>query len=156
MTREESLEIVEMVISGWPQAKQMDKTDMDMYARSIQDLDAELATHAVLQAVKDSKYQPTVKELRDRVWMEKRKLAPQVDPLPESAGSPIPLWVKRWICARMLFKAFDKERDMRRFKEQGDHGDLTQEVMPEGAWVDEANTLSDEEAVRRWRIATNQ
>ena len=45
----------------------------------------------------------------------------------------------------------EQERDMRRFVEQGDHGDLTQELMPEGAWVEEAELLNDEEAIKKWR-----
>ncbi len=155
MTRGESLQIVSMLMSGWPQGKELVKEEIDMYARGIQDLDVELTTHAVLKAVKDAKYRPTVAELRERVWMEKRRLAAEVAPRPDPVGSPLPLWVKRWICARMLYKSFGKEKDYRRFPEQGDFGDLTIEVMPEGAWVEEAESFDDEEMIKRWTQAIN-
>ena len=65
--------------------------------------------------------------------MEKRRLVATVPPLEEPEVRPVPTWVKRWICARLLHKQFDKEFDNRRFPEQLEFGDLTQEVMPEGA-----------------------
>lgn len=153
MTRDESLQIVGMIISGWPSGKEWEREEIDIFARSIQDLDAELATHVVLKAVKETQYRPSVAEIRERVRNEKRKLAPVVAPLGEPKGRPVPLWVKRWICARMLYEAFGKERDERRFVEQGDYGDLTKEVMPEGAWVEEANALTDEQLDKAFRIS---
>lgn len=153
MTRDESLTIVSLVVSGWPQAKEMDRDDVDLYARSIQDMDAELTTHSVLKMIKDTPWQPHASQLRDRVRIEKRLLAVEVAPIVPPEGEPVPFWVKRWICARMLYKSFGKEKDTRRFKEAGDHGDKTQELMPEGAWVEEANTLDDAEVVRRWKQA---
>lgn len=145
MTRDDSLEIVRMILSGWPQAKPLDEEEIDLYARSIQDLDAEIVTHTVLKAVKDMPYRPTVADLRERVRAEKKLLAPQVDPIPPSEGRPLPLWVKRWICARMLYERFGKERDLRGFPEQGDSRDLTAELMPEGAWVEEAESIEERE-----------
>lgn len=145
MTRDESLAIMRMIISAWPQAKELDKEEIDLYAHAIQDMDAELTTHTVLKAQKETRYRPTVAELRERVRAEKRALAPEVTPFSEPEGRPLPLWVKRWVCARMLYSKWDKERDMRRFPEQGDFGDLTQEKMPEGAWVEEAESLGEME-----------
>jgi hypothetical protein len=153
MTRDESLTVVAMVISGWPKAKDMDHDEIDIFARSIQDLDAELVTHTILKMVKDSEFRPSVKELRDRTWIEKRALAPAVPSFPDDEGAPLSLWIKRWMCARMFYKAFGKEKDFRRFREQGDYGDLTQELMPEGAWVEEANSMNDQEVMKRWTAA---
>jgi hypothetical protein len=143
VTRDESLQIVRMVLSGWPQAKELDQEEIDLYARSIQDMDAELTTHAVLKAVKDSQYRPTVAELRERVRAERKLLAPQVDPIEPSVGKPLQMWVRRWICARMLYERFGKERDLRGFPEQASFRDLTLEKMPEGAWVEEAESLGE-------------
>lgn len=151
MTRDESLTIVEMIVSGWPDAKPLDRDEIDMYARAIQDLDAGLATHAVLRAVKDTPYRLKVAELRERVRVEKRKLAAELPPIEQSEGRPLPFWVKRWICARMLYASFGKERDMRRMPEQGQFGDLTQEMMPDGAWEEEANSKSDAEFYAAFR-----
>lgn len=143
MTREESLEIVSMILTLWPQEKEWSKEEIDAYARSIQQLNAELATHAILKAVTETRYRPRPADLYERVRTERRKLAPTVEPKEDPIGKPLPFWVKRWICARMLYAQFGKDRDMRRFPEEGDFGDLTQEVMPEGAWTEEANSLDD-------------
>ena len=145
MTREESLTIVEIVASGWPDAKTLDRDEINLYARSIEDLDAELTTHAVLRAVKDTPYRLRVSELRERVRMEKRRLVAEVSPLDEPERRPVPIWVKRWICARLLHQKFDKEFDQRRFREQGEFGDLTQEMMPDGAWIAEAEKIGDKD-----------
>ncbi len=134
-----------MILSGWPQAKPLDEEEIDLYARSIQDMDAELTTHTVLKAVKDMPYRPTVADLRERVRSERKLLAPQVETPERPEGRPLPLWIRRWICARMLYERFGKERDMRGFPEQGDVRDLTAELMPEGAWVEEAESIGDKE-----------
>jgi hypothetical protein len=152
VTRDESLQIMQMIISAWPQAKELDKEEIDLYARAIQDLDAELTTHTVLKAQKETRYRPTVAELRERLRAEKRALAAELPPLDDPEGRPLPMWVRRWVCARMLYANWEKERDMRRFPEQGDYGDLTQEKMPEGAWQEEAESLGEmqiNEAFRR-------
>lgn len=145
MTRDESLTIVEMILARWPTSKEWSKDQMDAYAQGIQDLDAELTTSAVLRAIKDMQYRPAVAELREFVRTERNRLRALVEPKGQPPGAPVPFWVKRWICARMLYKRFGKEYDPRRFLEQGDWGDLTQELMPEGAWEDEANKLSEPE-----------
>jgi len=146
MTRDESLVIVDMVVSGWPDARPLDRDEIDLYARSIQDLDAELATHAVLKAVKETGYRLKASELRERVRIARRQLASELPPLEPQKGEPVPLWVKRWICARMLHGKFGKQRDNRRFTEQHEYGDPTQPTMPEGAWEKEAETLSEQES----------
>jgi len=142
-----------MVASGWPDAKPLDRDEIDFYARSIEDLDAELTTHAVLRAVKDTPWRLKVSELRERVRMETRRLVATVPPLEEPEVRPVPTWVKRWICARLLHKQFDKEFDNRRFPEQLEFGDLTQEVMPEGAWEQEALTMNDTQIRKAWANA---
>ena len=153
MTRDESLQIVSMILTGWPQAKDMEKEEIDFYARAIQDMSAELTTHAVLKLNKETPYRPSVAELRERVRQERRRLKASEAPPEDPEIQPLPMWVKRWICARMLFKQFGKERDMRRFPEAGDFGDLTQEVMPEGAWAEEAARFDDAEFRKLWTRA---
>lgn len=145
MTRDESLQIVAMILHHWRPKQQWSKEEIDAYAKSIQDMPADLATSAVAQAAKEIAYSPSIAELREYVRLERVRRAPIVAP-PQIKQKPIPLWVKRWICARMLYDKFGKERDMRRFAEQGDHGDLTQELMPDDAWLDEANALDDQGA----------
>lgn len=144
MTRDESLTIVEMIVSGWPDAKPLDREEIDMYARAIQDLDAEIATHAVLKAVKDTPYRLKPSELRERVRAAKRTLAAEVPPLEGPEGRPLPQWIRVWFYARHI----KSPPDMRRLKEQGDYGDLTQELMPEGAYLKEIETIRDEDVYR--------
>lgn len=149
MTREDAIDIVGMIVTNW-QVKNWTKEEMDAYARNIQHLDAEIVTSVVVRASREIAYPPKVAELHERYRAEKRRLRPEVAPI-EQSGAPLEFWVKRWCCARFFYDDFGKERDMRRFVEQGDHGDLTQELMPEGAWVEEAELLNDEEAIKKWR-----
>ena len=150
MRREESLEIVSMILAHW-RVDDWTREEIDAFARSIQHMDAEVATSTVIRSAKELTFPPRIAEFHERYRTEKKRLRPEVDPLQETEGAPLPFWVKRWICARQLYEDFGKERDMRRFAEQGDHGDLTQELMPEGAWVSEAETMGDEEALKKWR-----
>lgn len=143
MTRAESLTIVQMILSHW-HGRDWTKEEIDAYARSIQDLSAELTTHAVAKAAKEIRYRPSIAELREYVRAERNRLAPAIAPYEAQRTDTIPLWVKRWVCARMLYAQFGKQRDMRRFREQGDYGELTYELMPDDAWLDEANSLDDE------------
>jgi hypothetical protein len=144
MTRDESLQLVEMVLSHW-RVRDWNKEEIDAFARGIQDLDAEVVTSAVIRASKELEFAPRLATLREYVRIEKRRLAPVVEPLPERVGRPLPLWVRRWLCARFFYERWGKERDLRRFVEQGDFGDLTLELMPEGAWVTEAESLGEKE-----------
>jgi hypothetical protein len=145
MKRDEALTIIEMIASGWPDARPFDRDEIEMYVTAIEDLDAELASHAVLKAVKDSPYRLKANELRERVRIERRALKAELPPIEPSRGRELPLWVKRWLCARMLFSQFGKDQDLRRFPEQGQFGDLTKEVMPEGAWLKEAESVQDKQ-----------
>ena len=151
MTRDESLQIVAMILSHW-QVQNWSKEEIDVYARAIQHLDAEITTSVVIRSVRELKYAPKIAELHERYYVERRRLRPVVEPV-EVKPTPLPQWVKRWICARMLYARFGKERDERRFPEQGDYGDLTRELMPEGAWNDEADKLTDLDIRIAWKEA---
>lgn len=144
MTRDESLTIVRMLLNYWRPKREWTKDEISAYASAIQDMSAELTTSALAQAAREIAYPPSIAELREYVRIERVRRAPVVSPAEPAQGAPLPFWVKRWICARMLYERFSKPRDLRRFREQGDHGDLTQELMPEDAWVTEANTMDDE------------
>lgn len=152
MTRDESLDVVKMILTHW-RVHDWGEEEIDVFAKSIQYLDAEIATSTVITSSKELKFPPRIAEFHERYRTERKRLRPAVDPKAEPEATPLPLWVKRWICARQLYALFGKERDMRRFHEQGDYGDLTQELMPEGAWVEEANGMGDEEVMKKWRKA---
>lgn len=144
MTRDESLQVVAKIVNLWKSNQAWTKDEIDAYARAIEDLDMEITVSAVDKAAKDMAYRPKISELRELVRLERRRLSPVVAPPDEPKTTPAPSWVKRWICARYLYDKFGKERDMRRFPQQADYGDLTQEVMPEGAWEEEARRLDEE------------
>lgn len=144
MNRDESLQIVAMILAHWRPKREWSKDEISAYASSIQDMPAELTTSAVARAAKEIAYPPSIAELREYVRMERVRRAPVVAAPEPSVGQPLPFWVKRWICARMLYERFGKPRDLRRFPEQGDAGDLTQELMPGDAWIEEANSMDDE------------
>ena len=150
MTRDESLEITQMILTNW-RVRDWSKEEIDAFARGIQHLEAEIAVSAVARASRDLKYAPKIAEFHEVYRAERSHLRSHLEPTPEPQGQPIPLWVKRWMCSRYLYAQFGKERDLRRFPEQGDHGDLTHELMPEGAWLDEANTMDENGAMKRWR-----
>lgn len=155
MTRNESLDIVKMILMHW-RVNDWTEEEIDVFAKSIQHLDAEIATSTVITSAKELKFPPRIAEFHERYRTERKRLRPTIDAKAEPDGAPLPLWVRRWMCARYFYAQFGKERDMRRLPEQGDHGDQTQELMPEGAWVEEANAMNDEELMKRWRQATNQ
>lgn len=144
MTRDESLQVVKMILTYW-RVRDWSKEEMDAFAKGIQHLDVQIAVSALAVASRELKYPPRIAEFLEVYRAERSRLRASLPPEVQTRGAPYPFWVKRWICARLLHKRFDKEQDMRRFVEQGDFGDLTQEVMPEGAWVDEANMLDDKE-----------
>lgn len=157
MTRDESLEIVAMILVHW-RGQEWSKEEIDVYARLIQDMPAEVTTSTVIKAAKELAYRPSVSELRERVRVERRRLAAVEPPPPEPEGTPIPHWVKRWLCARLLYARFGQLKpDLRRFTEQGEWGDLTQELMPEGAWEKEVTTMNEQsfaEAFKRLAAST--
>lgn len=155
MTREESFDVTNMVLTNW-RVRDWTKEEIDAFARGIQHLDAEIATSTVARAARELTYAPKISEFLEVYRAERARLRSQLPPPPETQGRPLDLWVKRWICARFLYAQFGKEQDMRRFPEQGDRGDQTKDVMPEVAWLEEANMMSDTEAMMKWRTAAIQ
>ena len=149
MTREESHDIVAMVINYW-RGRELSVDEMDAYARTIQHLDAEVCTSALIRAARSLTYRPQAAEVCELTRAEQRRLRPVVEPI-EFKPTPLPLWVKRWMCARLLYDRWGKARDDRRFPEQGDYGDLTMEMMPEGAWVEEAESMDDDGMMNAFR-----
>lgn len=152
MTREEALDVTQMVLTYW-RVHDWSKDEIDAFARGIQHLDSEIAVSALAMASRDLKYPPRIAEFLEIYRAERARLRPIVAPL-EPESRPMDLWVKRWLCARLLYSRFGKARDMRRFTEQGDSGDLTQELMPEGAWTEEAESMSESDLLVAFRKIT--
>ncbi len=153
MTEEESVTITEMVANHWP-GPQWTAATMDAYARAIERLDAATATAAVITAVNELEFYPKVATLRDFYDIERAKNRAREE-APErtwpAKRETVPLWVRRWVAARYLHAMFGREKDLRRFPEQGDWGDPYVEPMPPEAWLEEAEHVTDDKV---WRSIT--
>lgn len=78
---------------------------------------------------------------RERVEREKEEVAAR------TGKREIPFWVRRWIAARFLYARFDREKDLRPFREQGIRVDqrdpASLEWMPDDEWSEEGLRVSD-------------
>lgn len=154
MKRTEALQILGMILDRWPGKETWDAERISAYAEAIEGWDAELTTNAVLRAAASGGDRPTITQLREFVSVESALAAAEkpapVPPGRSGEGPPegriMPLWVKRWVCARFLFARLGKEVDMRSFREQQPHVDSSKEFMPDDAWVKEAEKISDKQA----------
>ncbi len=154
MTPDEAFTVTEMVLRSWPGNRVWDADEMQAYARGLERLDAATAVNAVASAQQHLTRRPSVAELRDFYDIERAKIRAAEDK-PErqwpQKREVVPLWVRRWVAARYLHKQFGREKDLRRFPEQGDWGDPFVEPMPPEAWLEEAEHVTDD---RVWRSIT--
>lgn len=153
MTREEALDVTAMVLTHW-RVRDWSREEIDAFTTGIQHLDGEIAVSAIARAARELKYPPKIAEFLEVYRAERADLrAGMVAPL-EPESKPMEPWVREWMCARYLYASFGRERDMRRFSQQGEFGDLTQELMPEGAWAKEAASLDEEQFLEAFRRTT--
>lgn len=150
MTRDDAISITSMVLNGWAKP---DWTDgqTEAYVNALVPYDPELMTAAVALAHKELQFRPPFSELYQYYRAAKADVASRQDPPPTTASgnrNTLPLWVKRWVCARYLYARFGRERDMRTFPEQRDWAGPEGALMPPGEWVEEAQRISDRDAAR--------
>ena len=123
-------------------------------------LEAEQATQAVLLGIRTWKFFPSWADFMT-IYAELGKLSEReeerkkrvVELATRRPVKDLPFWVKRWVCARMLYKRFGKDRDDRHFAEMGEFADPTSELMPADEWSAEAETITDVEA---WRAVVGE
>lgn len=124
-----------------------DQAADDFWVVALMDLDADLASQAVLAGIRDWKWFPSWSEFKEAYRSQQRLREPvgeQRAPLPKPLK--IPLWIRRWTAARYLYARFDREQDMRPFPEQREFVDpLTKDWMPEEEWVAEAEKVTDKD-----------
>lgn len=111
-------------------------------------LPADQATEAVLLGIKSWRYFPSWADFGEVYTAVGRRHQQAVEGERRHehetiVSTRLPVWVKRWAAARMLHNAFGRDRDERRFAEQGDHGDPNQPLMPEDEWLPEAEKIAD-------------
>jgi len=119
---------------------------MDAYATGLMWMAPELAVNAVAAAQQKLQYRPSVADLREFYDLERAKIRAKTEN--ESVRWPtrretVPLWVRRWVAARYLYARFGKDQDMRRFPQQQDQYSPDCELMPNEAWLEEADHVSD-------------
>ncbi len=147
MNHEEALTVTQMVVTSWPSTKVWTAEEMTAYANGLQRYDAEACTRAVAAAQQKLMYRPSVAELREFYDIERAKLRAREE-APErkwpAKRETVPLWVRRWVAARYLHAMFGKDQDLRRFPQQGDWGNPDLELMPEDAWLEEAEHVTED------------
>ncbi len=151
MTYNEALDVVGMVVRSWPGGREWTSEEMDAYATGIMWMAPEPAVAAVAAALQRVQYRPSVAELREFYDIERAKTRAATEK-PErqwpQKRETVPLWVRRWVAARYLYRSFGKDQDMRRFPQQQMQHSPDFEMMPADAWLDEAEHVTED---RVWR-----
>lgn len=148
MTKDEAIEVTEMVLRSWTRPE-WTAAQIETYVSALLPYDAALATQAVAAAHKTLNFRPPLAEFLTFYRLVKAEAASRQDPPRERRDkNKMPMWVRRWVVARLLHEKFGREQDMRRFAEQGDWADPSVPLMPGDAWVKEAAAIGDREAMR--------
>lgn len=153
MTREEAITVTEYVLHAWARPE-WSPGQIETFAGALLPYEADIATQALALAHKNIGYRPSFSDFLGfyraaRADAQSRQHTPP--PAPTVSNVKLPLWVKRWIAARLYYQRFGRDQDMRRFPEEGDLGDPSVPLMPPDEWVAEANTIGDEDAMRAVR-----
>jgi hypothetical protein len=149
VTRDEAVEVTGMVVNHWATPR-WTQGQMEAFVDAIVEMEPDLAVEAVGLASKELQHRPSIAEMHSFVRLARahRRLS-EPDPPPEKLSrSKIPLWVKRWVCARMLYEHMHRPQDMRPFPEQSGYDyppDV--EMMPPDEWVEEAGRITDAKAL---------
>lgn len=149
MTRDDALTVTEYVMNAWAKPDWEDD-HAALFVSGLMPYDAELATNAIAMAHTRINFRPSFAEFLEFYRAAKAEAeSRQKKPTPKrTATNKMPVWVRRWICARYLYVKYGKPQDMRTFPEQGDYGDPTVPLMPEDEWQAEAAAIGDREAMK--------
>jgi hypothetical protein len=153
MKKQEAEELMAFLRAAFPR---MELETQILYSRLLErEHDADLVSRAILKGVSEWKYPPSFSELKDYIRLERRLAEPEHDIFNERMVSTreMPVWVKRWVCARFLYSRFGRERDMRPFREQSAFSE-SDDFMPEDEWATEAAAVSTGEAWAALRSGT--
>lgn len=152
MTRDDAITLTEWVTNAWPRPE-WSPTQIATFMESLLPYDAEIATQALAKAHIAVTYRPQFAEFYTFYRAEQNaryaeQSASRVASQTPAKPTKMPLWVLRWVVARLLHNRFGRDQDMRSFAEQGQWADPDVAVMPPDEWVAEANAIGDKEAVR--------
>jgi len=161
MKRREAEDLIAMMAAASRGSEELTATKKAFWLEQLENLDAEQATQAVLRGITVWEFFPSWPEFarfhtevgREKAAMKERdeRIGEYEQIRKSKTNFEVPFWVKRWVCATMLYARFGKDRDDRRFVEMGSYADVTLPAMPDDAWVEEAKTLSDAETWRAIR-----
>lgn len=157
MKEREANDLIDMMVAA-TSSSPLDTAKRAFWVEQLTHIeDADHATTTILEGIREWKFFPSWSDFArlhtdvGRRAVAERELAERNGEYEQAKAQPkreVPLWVKRWVCATMLYERFGKDRDDRRFPEMGSYADVTLEAMPDDAWVEEAGQLSDAEV---WR-----
>lgn len=155
MTLEEARDLIALLAAA-TKVDQLGPDRQGFWESQFCRLDARQATEAVNIGILGWKFFPSWAEFAEvYTACGKRELdeltARRVKKELETPRAEVPIWIKRFVCARYLYAKFGREQDLRRFPEQGEWGDLNVELMPEDEWATEASRIKDTEALRALR-----
>lgn len=147
----DAVEVVAVLTAAFPNLT-LEPDAARLWSKLISELDnAEVGFSVALAIARNSTRIPTIAEFRQAYtnelarWRQRHR---QIEP-PEPAGSrEVPMWVRRWAAARYLHSRFGKEQDTRPFKEQHGHVDPDAATMPDDAWTEEAQQVTNADV---WR-----
>lgn len=149
MTRDEAVEITGMVIAHWVTPR-WTEAQMEAFVVALGSMEPDLATEAVALAAKDLQHRPSIADMHSYVKLARanRRVSEPDEPYAKHPRHGLSLWVKRWVCARMLYEHMGRPQDMRPFPEQtGLDYPPDLEMMPPDEWVAEAERITDAQAL---------
>lgn len=132
---------------------------IQLYSRLLErEDDVELVSKALLRGIGEWKYPPSYADLKEFIRLEKKASmateSENTSSFPATQPKAMPMWVRRWVCARFLFARFQKDRDQRMFPEQFPYGaPANVELMPEYEWAEEAAQINLADAWKAIRSA---
>jgi hypothetical protein len=151
MTGAEAQTLVGFLKGAFPS---LTEDQIDVYESSLLFEDAQLASKAILDGIREWKFPPRYAEIVERIRMQRRAQTVASAPTVEDAirDATVPLWVKRWMYARFVHQP----PDLRPLREQ--HRDLVERGeepvlgwMPGNEYAVEAAAITD--AMARAKVA---
>ena len=142
MTYEDAVNVVEMLLSAFPNERAWDAHEIRSYAEGIQRIDAAVATKTVVRCRDTISRRPSVSDFLSIARSVEAGMRTEPAPAPREKTNPrdLPDWVRRWVVAR-------REGDFRRLREQGDWADPRTPLVPDDLYVDQAKGITTDDAL---------
>ena len=161
MTEAEATEVVMLMKAA--SSRNVEQDTLEYFIARLTTYDYEPALAAATVGAGVWRFFPSWADYSEMYRAQKRSLGEPVGeqrdqtPLKPAIGpvsKEVPLYVKRWIASRFLYYRFNREQDLRPFREHEDQVDQTDgpiEWMPDDEWLTESERVSDKEV---WGILT--